>query len=84
MGVLKYLKGTATEGITFGKTDDEIIAYSDSDYAGDLDTRRSTAAYLFTLYGGAISWKSKLQQTVAVSTRLNTWQLEQQSRRLWH
>ena len=68
MGVLKYLKGTATEGITFGKTDDEIIAYSDSDYAGDLDTRRSTAAYLFTLYGGAISWKSKLQQTVAVST----------------
>ncbi len=74
------MKGTANEGITFGKIDDEIIAYCGSDYAGDLDTstRRSTAAYLFTLYGGAISWKSKQLQLAL--WRLNTWQLEQQSR----
>eukprot|EP00253_Pinus_taeda_P020499 PITA_20499 len=35
---------------------------------GDLDKRRSTSGYVFTLAGGAISWMSKLQNTVALST----------------
>ena len=42
--------------------------YCDSDYAGDLDTRRSTTGFVFTFCGAAISWSSKLQPTVAVST----------------
>ena len=36
--------------------------------AGDLDNRKSTTGYLFTFSGGAISWKSKLQKCVALST----------------
>ncbi len=42
--------------------------YCDSDYAGDTDTRRSTTGFVYILSGGAISWSSKLQPTVAVST----------------
>ena len=42
--------------------------YSDADYAGDSDTRRSTTGFVFILNGGAISWNSRLQPTVAVST----------------
>jgi hypothetical protein len=40
----------------------------DTDYAGELDTRRSTTGYVFILAGGAILWSSRLQVTVAVST----------------
>ncbi|KAG8500107.1 hypothetical protein CXB51_003710 [Gossypium anomalum] len=45
-----------------------VIGYVGSDYAGDLDKRRSTTGYVFTLAGGPISWKSTLQSTVALST----------------
>jgi hypothetical protein len=44
------------------------VGFCDADYAGDIGTRRSTIGYVFTLYGGAISWQSKRQQIVAVST----------------
>lgn len=37
----------------------EIVGYSDSDYAGCPDTRKSTSGYVFLLAGGAISWKSE-------------------------
>ena len=65
-GVLRYIAGTANFGITF--QGDNLEAYCDADYAGDLDTRRSTTGYVFTLGGGAISWSSRLQPTVAAST----------------
>ncbi|KAE8735884.1 hypothetical protein F3Y22_tig00000329pilonHSYRG00358 [Hibiscus syriacus] len=42
--------------------------YVDSDYAGDLDNRRSTIGYVFTLGGGPICWKSTVQSVVALST----------------
>ena len=67
-GVMRYLAGTANYGITFGGTRSGLEAYTDADYAGDIDTRRSTTGYVFILNGGAISWSSRLQQTVAAST----------------
>lgn len=68
-GLLRYLAGTANYGITFGAAADASLkAYCDADYAGDVDTRRSTTGYVFVLNGGAISWSSKRQQTVAAST----------------
>jgi hypothetical protein len=68
-GVLRYLSSTADMGLEFGgKGRRGLIGYCDSDYAGDLDTRRSTTGFVYLLNGGAFSWSSRLQPTVAVST----------------
>jgi hypothetical protein len=68
-GVLKYLAGTTDVGIVFGGSGSGgLQGFCDADFAGDTDTRRSTTGYVFTLAGGAISWSSRLQQTVAAST----------------
>jgi hypothetical protein len=70
--VLRYLQGTKTLGVRFsgGLTDinKTLTGYSDSDWGGDPDTRRSTTAYLFQFGGGPISWSSRLQPTVALSS----------------
>jgi transposase InsO family protein len=67
-GVVRYLASTPYRGITFRGRDTRLTGYCDADYAGDTDTRRSTTGYVFTLNGGAISWSSKRQPTVAAST----------------
>jgi phosphopantetheinyl transferase (holo-ACP synthase) len=67
-GVLRYLAGTPTHGLTFQGTSTTVLGYCDADYAGDLDTRRSTTGYVFIINGGAVSWSSRHQQTVAAST----------------
>ncbi|XP_059663952.1 secreted RxLR effector protein 161-like [Cornus florida] len=55
--------------LTFRKTGElEVIGYSDSGFAGCVDSRRSTFGYLFLLAGGAISWKSAKQSIIASST----------------
>lgn len=69
--ILRYLHGTVDVGLRFerNKTSGQhLVGYVDSDYAGDLDKRRSTTGYVFTLAGGPISWRSMLQSTVALST----------------
>jgi transposase InsO family protein len=66
-GVLRYLAGTPDYGILFS-SQGNVFGYCDADYAGDPDTRRSTTGYVFSSGGGAISWSSRLQPTVAVST----------------
>jgi hypothetical protein len=66
--VLRYLAGTSDHGITFQGTSTAVLGYSDADYGGDLDTRSSTTGYTFIMNSGAISWSSKRQPTVAVST----------------
>ena len=45
-----------------------IHGFVDLDWAGDLDQRRSTSGYVFNLFGGAVSWMSKKQSVVALST----------------
>lgn len=42
--------------------------FVDADYAGDRDNRKSTSSYVFTLSSSCISWKSRLQHIVALST----------------
>jgi hypothetical protein len=56
-------------GITyFRDTELTPLAYVDSDYGGCRDTRRSTSGYVFTMAGGPVTWSSKRQATVALST----------------
>ena len=67
--VLRYLQGTKENMLTYRRYDQlEVIGYSDSDYAGCVDSRKSTFGYLFLLAGGAISWKSGKQSVIATST----------------
>lgn len=67
--IMRYLAGTLDVGLVFRRnTQDDIVGYSDSDYAGTKDGRRSTGAYVFMLAGAPISHRSKLQPTVAMST----------------
>ena len=69
-GVLRYLAATAQQAIHFGTSLTSIVGYTDDDYAGDSYTRRipTMTGYVSTLYGGAISWSSKRQATLAAST----------------
>jgi hypothetical protein len=80
---LRYLRKTINVGITFkgqenpeiakavagtGPTTTGITGFTDSDWAGDVDSRKSTSGYVFLLYGGAVSWKSTKQSVVATSS----------------
>ena len=66
---IRYLKQTTTVGITYSANSlQELRGFCDSDWARDLDSWRFTSSYVFCLSGGAISWKSKRQQTVALSS----------------
>jgi hypothetical protein len=66
--VLRYLNGTRNFGITFDGSRGLILeGYSDADWGAGED-RKSISGYVFTLAGGAISWSSKKQATIALST----------------
>ncbi|GJW62500.1 hypothetical protein Tco_0111835 [Tanacetum coccineum] len=45
-----------------------LVGYTDSDLAGNKDNMKSTSRYLMTFAGGAVSWQSRLQKCVALST----------------
>lgn len=76
--VLRYVAGTTNLGIVYTNCDSIAItgqksferptSLCDDDWAGDLSTRRSTTGYIFVLAGGAVSWRSRLQPTVALSS----------------
>lgn len=66
--VLRYLKATSHYGITYTKNKECLKAYTDSDWAGDIDDRKSCTGNVATLAGGPISWKSRKQTSVALST----------------
>ena len=67
--ILRYLQGTRGLGIYYKKGEkSSLVGFTDSDYAGDQDDRRSTSGYVFMLGTGAISWSSKKQPIVTLSS----------------
>jgi hypothetical protein len=66
--ILRYLKGTKGLKLTYKGHLRMLKGFTDADWAGCRDTRRSTAGYLFNIGSGAISWQSKRQSVVALST----------------
>jgi len=66
---LSYVKGTLDYGITYFCNSSLCpFGYVDSDYAGDVDGRKSTEGHMFFVGGGLVSWVSKRQETIALST----------------
>ena len=69
--ILRYLKGTMSRGILYKKVNHEVVelqGWTDSDYAGDSDDRKSTSGYVFVYGSGSICWSSKKQAIVTLST----------------
>ncbi|CAL9016687.1 unnamed protein product [Prunus brigantina] len=67
--LLRYLMGTLELGVFYAREGAiELFAYTDSDYAGDYDDRKSTSGYVFKLSGGAVAWALKKQHVVTLST----------------
>ena len=67
--VLRYLQRTKNYMLTYRKSKKlEITRYSNSDFAGCIDSRKSTSGYIYLLAGGAISWKISKQALIASCT----------------
>ena len=67
--VIGYIKNTIDYGLTYSRGHDiSPTAFVDADYGGCRDTRRSTSGFVFLMAGGAVTWSSKRQATVALST----------------
>lgn len=67
--IRRYIQGALKLNLTFTKEKDFVIrGYCDSDYAADLDRRRSIESYVFMVGGNTVSWRSTLQKVVALST----------------
>ncbi|XP_040369459.1 secreted RxLR effector protein 161-like [Rosa chinensis] len=63
--IFLYLQGTIDLGIFYKKGEQSsLIGFTDSDYAGDIDDRRSTSGHVFVMGTGTVSWSSKKQQVV--------------------
>lgn len=68
--IMKYLKGTIDYGLHFNKKQKtlSLCGYSDADFAGDIETRKSTTGFIVIWSGCVVSWCSQRQSTVATST----------------
>ena len=66
--IFRYLKGTINFGLCYSSSTLPCIGYSDADFAGDQNDRKSTSGYCFMFGNGAISWRSTKQTCCALST----------------
>ena len=63
-GIMRYLSHTKSMRLCYGSQDLSVKGYTDLDYEGDLDKQRSKSGYVFMLVGGAVSWRSRLQNCI--------------------
>jgi hypothetical protein len=67
--ILRYLKGTLDYKLRYTKDDDcRLIGFADADYANDQNDRKSVSGYIFKVFGNTISWSTKKQPTVSLSS----------------
>ena len=78
--ILRYLQGTKMHGICYKSNGTvDFRGYSDADWAGDLADRKSTSGYVFMLPGAPVSWGSKKQPSVSLSTSEAAWRSKKAS-----
>lgn len=67
--ILRYVNGTIDYDVFYKKQENsKSVGFTDSDYAGDVDDRKSTSGHVFMLNSGANTWSLKKQQIVTLST----------------
>ncbi|XP_015167265.1 uncharacterized mitochondrial protein AtMg00810-like [Solanum tuberosum] len=67
--VLRYLKGTVNYGVFYKRgAASELVGFTDSDYASDMEDSKSTSGYVFMMSGGVVAWSSRKQPIVTLST----------------
>ena len=66
--ILRYLKGSSNTCLCFTGASLKLQGYVDADFASDIDSKKSTTRFVFTLGGTAMSWASNLQKIVTLST----------------
>jgi hypothetical protein len=67
--ILKYVVGTLNFGLWYTKSDsNKVFGYTDSDFAGNLEDRKSTSGHVFQLGTNLISWASKKQPIASISS----------------
>ena len=66
--VLRYVSGTRNRTLNLGGAIPDLAGFTDSDWGGDCDDRKSISAYVFCLGDAAVSWKTKKQNSVALSS----------------
>lgn len=66
--VLRYQKGTNDYGLIFEQRANPLTAFVDADWGGSISNRKSRTGYFFKLAGAAITWESRKQKTMALST----------------
>ena len=67
--ILHYLKGTIDYGLLYSSSIDfKLVGFSDSDFVGDIDDRKSTIGFVFFMGDCAITWSSKKQSIITLST----------------
>ena len=65
---MRYLRGILDTYLSFGTSDLKLKGFVNADLVGDIDSRKSTTGFVFTLGGTVISWGSNLQKVIALST----------------
>ncbi|KAL7290916.1 hypothetical protein TKK_0015644 [Trichogramma kaykai] len=66
--VLRYLKGTSKLKLTYSRSEEGLVGFADADWGSDITDRRSYSGYMFSLSNSAVSWCSKKQKSVALSS----------------
>ena len=66
--ILRYLRGTTEKCLYFGEGELKVQGYVDADFGGEVDHRRSTTGYIFTIGNTTVNWMLRLQKIVTLST----------------
>ena len=66
--LLRYLRGTSSTSLCFGKGKVILQGFVDDDLGGDVDSSKSTSGYIYTIGGTTVSWISRLQKCVSLSS----------------